>query len=174
MLLRNQRHPYGYLQNKESSEQLIFLVSQGFLTIKSPPMHQLSRNKDQLFLAICNVKNESNQVTHASTLHGWLDHYRSSRTDSRLWFLTRYEVHNTSLLAPSDSKHKVYKDDGPDNTLAASHAATRSRVASPITRVFASCPELILIRPRKRHGPRVDTNDSHDTPPGVRLSQIIP
>ena len=48
------------------------------------------------------------------------------------------------------------------------HAATLSRVASPITRVFASCPELILVRPRTRHGPRVDTNDSHDTPPECR------
>uniref|UniRef100_M4DKI5 Rab-GAP TBC domain-containing protein n=1 Tax=Brassica campestris TaxID=3711 RepID=M4DKI5_BRACM len=45
------------------------------------------------------------------------------------------------------------------------HAATRSRVANPITRVFASCPELILVRPRTRHGPRVDTNDSHNTQP---------
>ncbi|KAF3552940.1 hypothetical protein F2Q69_00011401 [Brassica cretica] len=48
------------------------------------------------------------------------------------------------------------------------HAATWSRVASPITCVFASCPELILGRPRTRHGPRVDTNDSHDTPPECR------
>ncbi|KAL0660640.1 hypothetical protein Bca4012_097477 [Brassica carinata] len=48
------------------------------------------------------------------------------------------------------------------------HAATRSRVASPITRVFASCPELILVRPRTRNGPRVDTNDSHDTLPECR------
>ncbi|KAF2565941.1 hypothetical protein F2Q68_00024583 [Brassica cretica] len=48
------------------------------------------------------------------------------------------------------------------------HAAARSRVASPITRVFASCPELILVRPLTRHGPRVDTNDSHDTPPECR------
>ncbi|KAF3597011.1 hypothetical protein DY000_02020544 [Brassica cretica] len=48
------------------------------------------------------------------------------------------------------------------------HAATRSRVASPITRVFASCPKLILVRPRTRNGPRVDTNDSHDTPPECR------
>ncbi|KAF3494300.1 hypothetical protein DY000_02053903 [Brassica cretica] len=48
------------------------------------------------------------------------------------------------------------------------HAATRSRIASPITRVFASCQELILVRPRTRHVPRVDTNDSHDTPPEYR------
>ncbi|KAF2571190.1 hypothetical protein F2Q70_00001935 [Brassica cretica] len=48
------------------------------------------------------------------------------------------------------------------------HAATRSRVASPITRVFASCLELIFVRPRTRHRPRVDTNDSHDTPPECR------
>ncbi|KAF2593618.1 hypothetical protein F2Q70_00043226 [Brassica cretica] len=48
------------------------------------------------------------------------------------------------------------------------HAATRSRVASPITCIFASCPELILVRPRTRHGPRVGTNDSHDTPPECR------
>ncbi|CAN7138028.1 unnamed protein product [Brassica rapa subsp. narinosa] len=45
------------------------------------------------------------------------------------------------------------------------HAATRSRVANPITRVFTSCPELILVRPQTRHGPRVDTNDSHNTQP---------
>ncbi|KAF3580232.1 hypothetical protein DY000_02030669 [Brassica cretica] len=48
------------------------------------------------------------------------------------------------------------------------HAATRSKVASPITCVFASCPELIFVRPHTRHGPRVDTNDSHDTPPECR------
>ncbi|KAF2565942.1 hypothetical protein F2Q68_00024582 [Brassica cretica] len=48
------------------------------------------------------------------------------------------------------------------------HAVTRSRVASPITCVVASCQELILVRPRTRHGSRVDTNDSHDTPPECR------
>uniref|UniRef100_A0A0D3D4T9 Uncharacterized protein n=1 Tax=Brassica oleracea var. oleracea TaxID=109376 RepID=A0A0D3D4T9_BRAOL len=48
------------------------------------------------------------------------------------------------------------------------HATTRSRVASPITPVFASCPELILVRPTTRHRPRVNTNDSHDTTPECR------
>ncbi|KAL0660638.1 hypothetical protein Bca4012_097475 [Brassica carinata] len=48
------------------------------------------------------------------------------------------------------------------------HAVTRLRVASPITCVFASCLELIFVRPRTRHGPRVDTNDSHDTLPECR------
>ncbi|KAF3560216.1 hypothetical protein F2Q69_00012557 [Brassica cretica] len=103
----------------------------------------------------------------ASTLHEWLDHYRRGLPLAIGSYLDTNSITHPflrSLTLNTKSKKTMARI----THLPHSHAATRLRVASPITRVFASCLELNLVRPRTRHGPLVATNDSHDTPPECR------